>query len=58
VKPMLKAPKTKRLKLRKNESLSIVAFKFNLRRHTAAQRHHQNTALQNLTVCRCRLTTG
>ena len=25
---------------------------------TAAQRHHQHTALTNLTVCRCRLTTG
>jgi hypothetical protein len=34
IKPILKAPKTRRLKLKHDETLSIVAFEFNLRRHT------------------------
>ena len=34
INPTLKAPGTKRLKLTCDETLSIFAFKFNLRRHT------------------------
>ena len=34
IKPMLKAPKTNRLKLKIGVLLSNFAFKFNLRRHT------------------------
>jgi len=36
MKPMLKAPGTKRLKLYYDKPLSSVAFKFNLRRYTEA----------------------
>jgi len=35
IKPMLKAPKTKRLKLKIDDLLSIFAFEFNLRRYTS-----------------------
>ena len=35
MKPVLKAPGTKRLKLKCDESLSNFAFKFNLRRYNA-----------------------
>ena len=36
IKPMLKAPRTKRLNLQYDEPLSNFAFKFNLRRYIAA----------------------
>ena len=37
IKPTLKAPGTKRLKLKYDELLSSFAFKFNLRRYTLAE---------------------
>ena len=36
IKPTLKAPRTKRLKLKYNKLLSSFAFNFNLRRYTKA----------------------
>jgi len=38
IRPKLKAPGTKRLTLKCDESLSSFAFKLNLRRHTAVRR--------------------
>jgi hypothetical protein len=54
IKPTLKAPKSKRLKLKYDELLSNVASKFNLRRFTkvaaarsaAADAMHQTATLQ------------
>jgi len=43
MKPMLKAPRTKRLKLKYDEMPSNVAFKFNLRRYTLG---HQGVVQQ------------
>ena len=37
IKPTLKAPGSKRLKLHYDASLSTFAFRFNLRRHKAAK---------------------
>jgi hypothetical protein len=39
IRPTLKAPGIKRLKLRHDTRLSNVAFKFDLRRYTAAETH-------------------
>ena len=44
IKPTLKAPGTKRLKLNYDEPLSNFAFKFNLRRHNTAMQWSFETA--------------
>ena len=51
MKPKLKAPGTKRLKLEYDGPLSNVAFKFNMRRYTLVRQ-----ADGSLKVGRCRLT--
>ena len=61
IKPMLKAPRSKRLKLRYDELLSGFAFKFNLRRYTLGVHTGDSITIapaQTLTdkVERCRLT--
>jgi hypothetical protein len=63
IKPTLKAPETKRLKLKYDELLSPFAFNFNLRRYsTASNAAHlllellgQHPAMRRV-VGRCRLT--
>jgi len=53
IKPILKPPGTKRLKLKYDKLLSNVAFNFNLRRYTVAQKEARETgctARQGLTL--------
>jgi hypothetical protein len=60
IKPTLKAPGTKRLKLDYDEPLSEFAFKFNLRRYNTVVHVHPSLGLAAggvpLTVGRCKLT--
>jgi hypothetical protein len=53
IKPMLKAPVTKRLKLKYDELVSSFAFNFNLRQYTPEESMRRVEAL--LMVGRCRL---
>jgi hypothetical protein len=53
IKPTLKAPGTKRLKLKYYSLPSSFAFKFNLRRYTKVEAHK---TLRDATVGRCTLT--
>ena len=45
IKPTSKAPGNKRLKVKYDETLSIAAFKFNLRRYSSAARSSQSSSL-------------
>ena len=59
IKPVLKGPKTKRLKQKVDESLSSFAFKFNLRRYTEGVKLHTatlSTLVERCKVGQCRLT--
>ena len=48
IKPTLKAPVTKRLKLKYDGPLSNIAFKFNLRRYTMGFMKTLNAIIQRL----------
>jgi hypothetical protein len=50
MKPMLKAPGTKRLKLYNDEPPSNVAFKFNSRRYTTAMGLLWNLATRDVVI--------
>ena len=54
--PRLKAPGIKRLKLQYDETLSIFAFKFNLRRHNEDDELDETEFAGFSAVGRCRLT--
>jgi hypothetical protein len=57
MKPTLKAPRAKRLKLKYDEPLSDFAFNFNLRCYTTAEaRGVADQVRAELKVRRCRLT--
>ena len=59
INPTLKAPGTKRLKLKCDDMVSSFAFKFNLRRYTMAEAAARSDADGRGAVCvvgRCRLT--
>jgi len=59
IKPMLKPPGTKRLKLKYDELLSNVAFKFNLRRYNEEREHVvEEEEAEDHAVGRCRLTVS
>ena len=56
MKPKLKPPGSKRLKLKCGVLLSNFAFKFNLRRYTKDQLYQQVISTTSIEVGRCRLT--
>jgi hypothetical protein len=57
MKPILKAPESKHLKLKHEKTLSNFAFKFNLRRFNQAVQRAR-AADQLAKARRCRLTPG
>jgi len=56
IKPTLKAPGTKRLKLKCDKLLSRFAFNFNLRRCTTAEECDEKHGAVAVKVGQCRLT--
>ena len=57
IKPRLKAPGTKRLKLKHEVLISTVTFNFNLHRYALEHSYTEaNLSFDNLKVGRCRLT--
>ena len=56
MKPMLKAPGTKRLKLKCDVLLSISAFIFNLRRYLMVDDHVPNVRCELAKVGQCSLS--
>jgi len=58
MKPQLKAPGTKSLKLKRGLLLSKYAFKFNLRLYTKRKTDCCGPSRENALVGRCRLTVS
>jgi hypothetical protein len=56
IKPNLKAPGIKRLKLKYDKLLSSFAFKFNLHRFNMVHAMFRDDGVTRATVWRCRLT--
>jgi len=56
IKPKLKPPGAKRLKLECDEPLSKLGFKFNLRRYSWDSRMDTSSAAAGIEAGRCRLT--